>query len=167
MADESKHVAKFRAKHLQNGEQIVAWGEGYIGEMMGKGKDAQHNGVLIITGSRAAFYRKGLFGEVIETMPLKGITSIERKSFMGHRSLRLHTSHDALEFKTFKKEKEQALFDAIEEGRHAGAQPAAPAAPPAGGDAMAALTKLGELKAAGVLTEEEFSAKKAELLARL
>ncbi|VAV70097.1 hypothetical protein PPRCHA0_3795 [Pseudomonas protegens CHA0] len=32
---------------------------------------------------------------------------------------------------------------------------------------MAALTKLGELKAAGVLTEEEFSAKKAELLARL
>lgn len=47
------------------GEQIVAWGEGYIGEMMGKGKDAQHNGVLSITGSRAAFYRKGLFGEVI------------------------------------------------------------------------------------------------------
>ncbi|MGE8351252.1 MAG: SHOCT domain-containing protein [Pseudomonas protegens] len=100
-------------------------------------------------------------------MPLKGITSIERKSFMGHRSLRLHTSHDALEFKTFKKEKEQALFDAIEEGRHAGAQPDAPAAAPTGGDTMAALTKLGELKAAGVLTEEEFSAKQAELLARL
>lgn len=169
MAHDSKHVAMFSAKHLQPNERVVAWGEGYIGEMMGKGEDAQHNGALIITDSRAAFYRKGFFGEVIETIPLKSITSIERKSFMGHRSIRMHTSHDSLEFKTFKKDKEQALFDAIEAGRSGSASPAprAPVAEPGGGDTLAALSKLGELKAAGVLTEEEFSAKKAELLSRL
>lgn len=167
MADESKHVTKFRAKHLQPGEQVVAWGEGYIGQMLGKGKDAQHNGVLIVTATRAAFYRKGLLGEVLETIPLKAITSIERKSFMGHRSIRLHTSHDALEFKSFKKDKEQTLVDAIEEGRNNGSQTAPVPAQPAGDDTMAALAKLGELKAAGVLTEDEFSSKKAELLARL
>jgi membrane protease subunit (stomatin/prohibitin family) len=34
-------------------------------------------------------------------------------------------------------------------------------------DVMATLEKLGELKAKGVLTEEEFAAKKAELLKKL
>ena len=34
-------------------------------------------------------------------------------------------------------------------------------------DIMGLLKQLGELKEAGILTEEEFSAKKAELLARL
>lgn len=46
--------------------------------------------------------------------------------------------------------------------------PAAPAAPAAGGgtDAMIEqLTKLGELRSAGVLTEAEFEAQKAKLLA--
>lgn len=168
MAAEPKHVKKFRDKHLQPGEQILAWGDGYIGEMMGSGKNAQHNGVLIVTGARVVFYRAGLFGEVNESMPLKSITSIERKSFMGHRTIHLHTSHDSLEFKSFQKEQDQALIDAIEAGR--GQAPSAPVAAPPVGDAidpMAALSKLAELKAAGVLTEEEFSRKKAELLARV
>jgi hypothetical protein len=44
------------------------------------------------------------------------------------------------------------------------AQPAAPAAP-AQQDTLTQLQKLGELKAAGVLTEEEFAAQKAKILA--
>lgn len=47
-------------------------------------------------------------------------------------------------------------------------EPAAPAAAAVGSeDPYAALERLGELKAKGILTEEEFSRKKAELLARL
>jgi len=42
---------------------------------------------------------------------------------------------------------------------------AAAAAPAAGGDLMAELSKLADLKAAGVLTDEEFAAAKAKLLA--
>jgi len=42
-------------------------------------------------------------------------------------------------------------------------QQAAPAAP-AGDDLMAQLTKLADLKAAGILTDEEFAAAKAKLL---
>jgi hypothetical protein len=45
------------------------------------------------------------------------------------------------------------------------AAPAPAAAPAAGGDLMAELGKLADLKAAGVLTDEEFSAAKAKLLA--
>ena len=48
----------------------------------------------------------------------------------------------------------------------AGAQSAAAAQVPAQ-DVMALIEKLAELKTKGVLTEEEFSAKKAELLKKL
>ena len=109
MSKESKHVAKFREAHLKPGEKIVAWGEGYIGEMMGSGDKTQHNGALIVTGERVVFYRKGFLGEVLETIPLPRITSIERKSMMGHRTIRMHTSHDQLEFKTFEKDKVSGL----------------------------------------------------------
>ena len=47
------------------------------------------------------------------------------------------------------------------------AQPAAPAAAVKPEDVMAMLERLGELKAKGVLTQEEFDAKKAELLKRI
>jgi hypothetical protein len=43
-------------------------------------------------------------------------------------------------------------------------QPAAAAAPAASGDYTAELQKLAELKAAGILTEEEFEAKKRQIL---
>ena len=46
------------------------------------------------------------------------------------------------------------------------AQAAAPAAPAAGGQStIDQLKELGELKAQGILTEEEFAAQKAKLLA--
>ncbi len=49
----------------------------------------------------------------------------------------------------------------------AGAQPAPAAAGVKPEDVMATLEKLGELKAKGILTQEEFDAKKAELLKKL
>lgn len=163
MGKESKHVTNFKARHAAAGEEVVATAEGYIGKAMGSGKDTQHNGCMIVTGQRAAFYRKGLMGEVLETMPLKSITSVERKSLLGHRVLRLHTSHDQLEFKTFDKEGEAALVNAIEAGRTA-AQ--APPTDTAGNSAAPAerLRQLNSLKEAGLLTEEEFATKRAQLL---
>jgi hypothetical protein len=46
---------------------------------------------------------------------------------------------------------------------------AAPASAPAAsaGDVFAAIERLGELRAKGLLTEQEFATKKAELLGRL
>lgn len=64
---------------------------------------------------------------------------------------------------------DQAVYDAGVAAAQEAAAPApapAPTAAPAGGpDLMAQLQQLGELKAAGVLTEEEFAAAKAKLLA--
>jgi membrane protease subunit (stomatin/prohibitin family) len=66
----------------------------------------------------------------------------------------------------------QVLAQQLSQGLNAapaGAAVAAPAAPAAmkPDEVMATLEKLGELKAKGILTDEEFSAKKAELLKKL
>jgi hypothetical protein len=50
---------------------------------------------------------------------------------------------------------------APEEGSY---QQSAPPAPASGTDRLEQLTKLGELKSQGVLTEEEFAAEKAKIL---
>lgn len=160
---ESKHVRAFRQKHLQQGEELACWAEGYIGKMMGTGDDTQHNGVLLVTNVRVAFYRKGILGEVLETIPLRSITSIERRSTLGHRTIKMHTSHDSLEFKTLDKTGEQNLVNAIETGRSSSAETATQPSD----DPLTAIQKLGELRDAGVLSEQEFAAKKSDLLAKV
>lgn len=162
----SKHVAKFSDKHLRAGESVIAWADGYIGEMMGSGDKTQKNGVLIVTGERVAFYRKGILGETLETIPLKSITSIERRSKLGHRTVRMHTSHDHLEFKMMSDD--SVLVDAIESGRTPLPVTApAPVVHIQTDDPMTLLKKLAELKEMGVLTDAEFLEKKAALLAKV
>ncbi|EIY4985545.1 SHOCT domain-containing protein [Enterobacter hormaechei] len=112
-----------------------------------------------------AFYRKGFLDEVIETIPLKTVTLIERKSTLGHRVIRIHASHDDLEFKMFSREAERALIEAIEAGR--GIKAEAPADVPAVAhqDPYEQLKKLSELKESGIISEEEFQTKKNNLMA--
>lgn len=160
----NKHVDAFRATHLKPGEVVAAVGAGYIGEMMGSGKDRQRNGVLIVSSERVVFYRKGWLGEVIESIPLKAITSIERRSVLGHRTITLHTSHDALRFKTVDAADERALAEAIDKGR-ASTAPAPQQQPEVQG--IAALRELASLRDAGVITQPDFDSKKAQILARL
>jgi membrane protease subunit (stomatin/prohibitin family) len=63
----------------------------------------------------------------------------------------------------------QVLAQNLQKGLQGGAPQEAPAAAAAvkPDDVMATLEKLGELKAKGILTQEEFDAKKAELLKKL
>jgi len=172
----SKHVRAWLAKYAEQGEQVSAWAEGYIGKMMGSGKDKQHNGALIITGRRVIFYRSGFLGEVHQAIPLAKISSVEQSSFLGQRKVRMHTSHDDLEFTTFDDNPYARVVAALQAGAvnkgegagGVGDVAAAGAAGPAGSDTpLDALKKLGELRAAGVINEAEFEAKKAELLGRM
>ena len=62
----------------------------------------------------------------------------------------------------------QVLAGQLASGLQGGQQaPAAAAAAIRPDDVMATLEKLGDLKAKGILTQEEFDAKKAELLKKL
>lgn len=165
---ETKHIAAFRNANLRPSESVKCFLEGWIGDMMGKGDKKQHNGMFILTDKRACFYRKGLFGEVLETIPLPKITSIEAKSMMGYRVLALHTSHDALTFKTFEdKSLFDKVYDQLETLRHGDDQAKPVSVPMSAGDPMEQLKKLAELQHEGILTKDEFAAKKSELLSRM
>jgi membrane protease subunit (stomatin/prohibitin family) len=65
----------------------------------------------------------------------------------------------------------QVLAQNLQQGLQGSQQPPAASAAAVAGvkpeDVMATLEKLGELKAKGILTQEEFDAKKAELLKKL
>ena len=61
----------------------------------------------------------------------------------------------------------QVLAQNLQAGLQGGAAPAAPAIGVKPEEVMATLEKLGELKAKGILTQEEFDSKKAELLKKL
>jgi hypothetical protein len=167
LSKESKHVAAFRERQLKPAEQVLISVEGYIGDMMGSGKNRQHNGALIVTDQRVAFYRKGVLGEVFQAIPLGKVTSVEKQSTMGHTTLTLHTSHDDLSFKTFKKDDLEPALAAIEEGRDSATPPPRSAEGVQAADPLAMLQKLSDLHSSGVLTKEEYESKKREILSRM
>lgn len=160
---QNKHVKAFTAAHIKPNENVLAYAEGYIGEMMGSGDKKQHNGSLIVTEQRVCFYRKGILGEVLETMPVKSITSIERKSVLGHRTIVIHTSNDELSFKTLKKDEEASVHDAIERVRDSVSKPVNENTA-VSNDPFEKLKKLKNLNEQGILSDDEFEAKKAELM---
>lgn len=166
MSKEPKFVTRYREAHLADDETILEWAEGYIGEMMGRGDKTQHNGVLIVTNKQVIFYRKGLFGEVLQTLPLHSLTSVERKSMMGQQVLELHAVHDSLKFKTFIKNAMNVLYDAIQKQRLP-TDSTTPAAEKQIGDPTTMLYKLAELRDAGILSAAEYESKKQEILSRL
>ena len=162
---DNAHIRTFRQEKLIPGETLVGHLEGWIGEKMGQGERIRHNGQFILTNERVCFYRKDPFEEVFETIPLSKISSVETLSLMGYRVLRLHTAHDDLEFKTLEP---KTLFDEVLaqlerlRNEHYSVASTAPAE-----SITDQIKKLGELRDGGLLTEDEFNAKKAELLARL
>jgi hypothetical protein len=167
---ETPHLRHFEATKRKPNEQILGHLEGWIGEMMGKGDKKQHNGQFILTNERVCFCRKGIFGEVFETIPIAKLTSVETLSMMGYRVLRLHTSHDALAFKTFEqKDSFDAVYQTLEDSRDraGGIKATVSTVDSSAPDIPGQIKKLAELRDQGVLSDSEFDAKKAELLARM
>lgn len=164
---ETPHYLHFVQTKMQQDESVLGFMDGWIGEMMGKGKDKQHNGCFILTRKRAIFCRKGMLGDVFQAIPLDKISSVETLTRMGQRILTLHASHDEMRFKTFEAaDLFEQTYNQIEALRHLAAKaPTSPA--PAPDTPLDMLTKLGALRDAGVLTSDEFEAKKRDLLAKI
>lgn len=158
MAKINKHVKKF-IELQANGEEVLAWAPGYIGKMMGNGDDQQKNGVLIITNSRAVFYKKGIFSETINSIALDKISAVDKKMGVIAGSVVITTSNQKIDFNALDKNQLKQCADAIEQ---AGSKPAADTT--AATDSLDQITKLAALKDAGHITQQEFDAKKAELL---
>ena len=109
-----------------------------------------------------------------EMIPVKSMTSVTaQKDGMRYWKVTVITSGNTVDFRVSKDEA-QAVKDTLTRlmlGSHPSqnqsAAPVVAAAPAAEPDAMEQITKLAGMRDAGILTDEEFNAKKAELLARM
>lgn len=154
--------------HLEPGEEIRAAVQGtYETKIMGS--DSVRTGSLIATDRRLVFYAKKLGGYELESFPYGNISSFEQgKNMMGH-NVTFFASGNKVHMKWIKTDKELARFTELVKAAMSTADAPAvvSASTTAEPDVMEQLRKLGELRTAGVLTEEEFASKKAELLSRL
>jgi hypothetical protein len=127
---------------------------------------------LIATDRRVVFFAKKLGGFDLESFPFGNISSFEHgKSMMGH-SIAFHASGNRVQVKWLQPPADFAAFlEVVKEAMNAKHVQAIPT-PPSGSerssdDVFEQLHKLGALRDAGIVTPEEFEAKKAELLGRL
>lgn len=168
-------------QHLEPGELVKASVMGaYETRIMGN--DSARGGILIATDRRVVFYAKKLGGFDLESFPFGNISSFEHgKSMMGHH-IAFHASGNKVQVKWLTPPNDFAAFlDVVKSAMNAkhvvqagpdSVQPevlTGPLAPPASSasNVLATLKQLGELRDGGVVTIEEFEAKKAELLGRI
>ena len=164
--------------HLEPSEQILTAIQGTY-ETSILGTDTTRTGMLLATQNRVVFYAKKLGGYELESFAYGSISSFEQgKNMMGH-NIKFFASGNKVQMKWISDPKAMEEFVAIVKG-HLGANaaaapqppPPAPAlpAPPSSGDSASvidAIKQLGSLHDAGILSDDEFTTKKGELLARL
>jgi hypothetical protein len=145
-------------EHVHDGELV---------QYIAQGTYVEHQGIVVLTDQRLIFVFHGLVQQVVEDFPLDRITAVSSKSGMGSGSLVVHTGGAQSVISSIIKTDLKHFLDALRVRLSAGptGQPSAPS--PAAPDVMSQLSKLGELKDSGILTQEEFDSKKAELLSRL
>ncbi|MES9606828.1 PH domain-containing protein [Actinomadura sp. NPDC000929] len=161
--------------------------EGETVRHMVSGSYGNGMGLVVLTDRRLLFVRDGWTSKTTEDFPLDKISSVQWSSGPMSGKLTVFSSGNKAEIINVQKRGGKTIADTIRERlasgpSHPAAPPPAPVrrppAPPAEQpavspqttqreDVFAALEKLGKLRDAGVVTAEEFEAKKAELLARI
>ncbi|MHA7191128.1 DUF4429 domain-containing protein [Arthrobacter sp. MDT2-16] len=91
----------------------------------------------------------------------------EKRSAFGHQTMSAVEDENSVVFVKGEEAEFLAMRDAIEAAQRAIHQPQEVPVTPAPDDVFAQLEKLGKLRDAGIVSDAEFEAKKAELLARM
>ncbi|GHE33351.1 hypothetical protein GCM10017673_40360 [Streptosporangium violaceochromogenes] len=136
--------------------------------LMSGGQYGAGTGLVVLTNRRLLFVKDGVMSKTTEDFPLDKISSVQWSSGMLLGTLIVFASGNKAEIKNMDKKDGKQVADTLRERLASGtARPAQVAGPTAGSDVYDLLRKLGELRDAGVLTAEEFEAKKAELIRRI
>ena len=167
MAATDKHLEKFSSSKIRPNETVLASVKGYMPGKKKDSKDALMTGRLILTDQRVCFYRKGFIGEQFESIDTAKVSSIETNSILGHRTVKLYSTHNDLTFNSFKSKDEfDPVVSKIEaQVNSVNAIPTAETGPT--NNPTDQLRKLAELRDSGILTAKEFDLKKTDILARI
>ncbi|MFD1885566.1 PH domain-containing protein [Paenibacillus wenxiniae] len=157
MAKIDKLIALAR-EHLQPGEEVLA---GVFGAYETKtlGQATIKNGVLIATPDRIFFYGKRTFGYDSESFPFSNISSVETgKGLMG-KTVTFFASGNKVSMK-YINEGDYDQFIQIAQSKIGKKSSNAESV----NDPIEQLKRLAELKESGIITEDEFAAKKKQVL---
>jgi Bacterial PH domain/Short C-terminal domain len=139
-------------------------------DLMASGTYGAGTGLLVLTDRRLLFLKEGVFSKTTEDFPMEKISSVQWSSGVLLGALTVFASGNKAEIKSVNKDDGKHIADTIRE-RLSSKAAYRPAQEETGAahqpDVYEQLAKLGQLRDAGVLTPEEFDAKKAELLSRM
>jgi hypothetical protein len=153
---QNTYGTKNEIRHL---EEYLEPGE-VVSEIAG-GRFGKGNGLLALTDRRVVFVFHGAVRKELEEFRLAVLTSVASSGGIMWASISLTVAGRTAKIDSVDKTDAKRMVDAIRLALSSGAPI------PAMVDIPAQIQKLADLRDAGVLTSEEFEAKKADLLARM
>jgi hypothetical protein len=151
--------------HLWNDEAV---------ESIAKGQYGTGFGLLVVTNRRVLFVHDGMMSKTTEDFPLEKISSIQWSSGLVQGSVVIYVGGAKAQIKNVANRDGKALVELV---RHkiatlvesTGEPPRVEVRWPASdrNAVLEQLRQLGELRSAGVLTEQEFETQKANLLRQM
>ncbi|MGO4202086.1 PH domain-containing protein [Rhodococcus sp. TAF43] len=128
-------------------------------------------GMLVLTTQRLFFFDKSLLGAQVEEFEFSAIGSLGHAKKMGGEVISISISGRSAEIKQVAHGRAETFIQAFRKVKADASAPSAPAPivmqAAAAPDIADQIKKLAELPDMGVLGEDEFATKKAELLARM
>lgn len=163
---------------IDRNEPIVAVAQAQFTESIWSKNDRWFKGgYLVLTDRRLIALGTALGGSGgtrgVESIPLERVLSVDSSRFVGQgivgfgAPLRINTGGKQMTYRVVPTRVADAMGEYIRERINAREATGGAAPRIASDDPLEALKKLAELRDAGVLTEEEFSVKKAALLDRI
>lgn len=153
-----KAEVKNLAAVLSPTERVVAIAGGTYRKMLG---------ALVLTTERLVFFDQSYKSRDVEEFALDAIQSLGVSTRLGGEKIDVSISGRSAEITGMQPGEAERIVAAYRQVRDLRSTPAPGALSFQSPDAMDQLRKLGELHQAGILTSEEFAAKKADLLGRM
>jgi len=149
----------------------VLW-EGETVQILATGIYGKGNGLLAMTNQRLVFYFHGVMSQKVEDFPYTKISSVQWSGGMLMGTLTVFTSGNKAEIKQVPKDQGKALADALRQRISEGPAPAAPSAGPAvpapaaapAQDIASRLATLDQLRAQGLVSEDEYAQRRTQIL---
>jgi Bacterial PH domain/Short C-terminal domain len=150
---------------LMDGEQLIDVTTG-AADVVRLGQPTERRGTLFITDRRVGLFTKKLGGHDMLDFSYGLLTSIEYKKGFSYGEITLLAAGDQTRFHMIPKDLVENLAKIIRERMVASTQPSQAAIQTGSGPSVAdELLKLASLRDSGILTQEEFDAQKAKLIA--
>jgi PH (Pleckstrin Homology) domain-containing protein/putative oligomerization/nucleic acid binding protein len=169
LAQEKLSMAFMVRREMKKLPELLAESEDAVN--LARGEYDGKEGLIVVTDRRVMFVEQGMIRHNFEDFPYDKVVSVKTESGLRSGKITIHSGGNKAELKDIHP---KARVNEI--GDYVRARIAAESTPaPATGGADTGtiespteqLKKLAELRDAGIVTPEEFEAKKAELLARM